>query len=394
MSVVEEVAPVVKARVPARAEGVGSLLRPDAMTEPFMKAYGRGVYSDDGSDQRRTALAELEELAHEITPELVRRQIDAGLDVVTDGEMRRSFFINSLMDAVGGIDLKTEETSSEAEFGKGLSDHADEKPAPPPVPVVIDRIFKRANPALGEAQTLSAITPFPKKLTFPAASFFYYKMVIEVGEPYNSRDEFVDDIIKVQRELIDEVIAAGVKHIQFDFPLYPMLVDATANERAAEIGETVETLLQKALDADAKMVAELPDDVTTAMHICRGNEVRFFSGSLEPFAERLFQLPYDRFLIEMHDTEHDGPYDLIRHVPAPKVMVMGLVSTKVATVESEDDLLRRMDTAGSFLDLSQLAISPQCGFASTWRGQGYGEEVQWQKLELIGRVADRLWGTR
>jgi 5-methyltetrahydropteroyltriglutamate--homocysteine methyltransferase len=371
----------VRARVPARAESVGSLLRSEEMKSAFASAYGNLLHVDLDSEQRRSALAELERLAAAATPDLVRRQIEAGLDVVTDGELRRGFFVNSLMDAVDGIEMETEETSD---------DHPGE-----PVPLVTGRISKKGNPALAEARELVEITPFPKKITFPAASFFYLQMVIDISpDAYSAREEFVDAIVEVQRDLVAEVVAAGVEHIQFDFPVYPLLVDEMAAARTAEMGETPESLLDKALAADEKMVAGLPDEVTTGLHICRGNQIRFFSGSLEPLAERLFALPYDRFLIEMHDTEADGPYDPIRFVPDEKVMVMGLLSTQSPELEDEDELLRRMDEASNFLDLSQLAISPQCGFASTWRGHGYGEDVQWSKLELIGRVADRLWGSR
>lgn len=368
-----------RTRVPARAESVGSLIRPDALKEAFDRAYGRELHIDAASDERRAAVAELHRLAAAATPDLVRRQIDAGLDVVTDGEMSRGFFANSMIDAVAGIDLEGETRSADWSGD--------------PVPVVSRRLEKRANPALVEAQALSEATSLPKKVTFPAASFFWYQRVIEVGPTaYADRDAFVDDIVTIQRELVDEVVAAGVDHIQFDFPLYPMLTDADAIQRAADLGETPASLLEKAFTVDTRMVAGLPAHVTTAMHLCRGNQVRFFSGSIEPLAERIFSLPYDRFLVEFHDTDADGPYDPIRFLPSPKVMVMGLINTKSAVVEEEADVLRALETAGSFLDLSQLAISPQCGFASTWRGHGYGQDIQWRKLDLVGRVAERIWG--
>ena len=377
-------------RVPVRAEGVGSLLRPAAIKEIFEQAYGGELHVDVFSSDRQSAMAEIDRLAVTATPELVRRQIDAGLDVVTDGELRRGFFANSAIDAVGGIDLDGE---TPEEVSAPEDDVAGRRP-PTRAPVVSQRLAKRANPALREAQALIEVTSFPKKVTFPAASFFYYQMVVEVSSAaYADRDAFVDDIVAIQRELIDEVIAAGIEHIQFDFPLYPMLVDANAADRAAALGETPATLLEKALAVDTRMVAGLPAHVTTALHLCRGNQIRFFSGSIEPIAERVFALPYDRFLVEWHDAEQDGEYDPIRFVPAPKVMVMGLISTKTPAVESEDDIMRQMETAGSLLDVSQLAISPQCGFASTWQGHKYGEEIQWRKLELAGRIAERIWGS-
>lgn len=378
MSAVDEVAGT-ETRVTARAESVGSLLRPEALKEVFDQAYGRSLHVDVFSSERQHAVAELQRLAGEVIPELVERQLDAGLDVITDGEMTRGFFANSMIDAISGIDLEGE---SRSEDWSG-----------DPVPIVTERLAKRGNPALREAQALSEVTPAPKKITFPAASYFFYKRVIEVSpEAYPDRDGFIDDVVRIQRELVEEVIAAGIEHIQFDFPIYPMLADESAAERAAALGETPDSLLEKALAADARMVANLPEHVTTGIHLCRGNQIRFFSGTLEPIAERIFALPYDRFLIEFHDLAADGGYDPIRFVPPGKVMVMGLINTKSPEVENEDELMGRMETASRLLDLSQLAISPQCGFASTWRGHDYSVDVQWRKLELAGKVADRLWG--
>jgi 5-methyltetrahydropteroyltriglutamate--homocysteine methyltransferase len=364
------------ARTPARAEAVGSLLRPVAMKDVFEKAYGPHLHVDVFSQDQAEAVRELHRLAASLTPEIVRRQIDAGLDVVTDGELTRGFFANSLIDSVGGIEFDSEI----------WGDHGD------PVPVVKQPLFKRDNPALREAKELIAATSFPKKVTFPAASFFFLGHVIRIGSGvYEEREAFVDDVIAIQRQLVDEVIEAGVEHVQFDFPVYPMLVDGSWHERIAAQGETPESLLDKALAADAKMVGGLPSHVTTALHLCRGNQIRFFSGSLEPIAERVFGLPYDRFLVEWHDVVEDGPYDPIRFVAAPKVLVLGLISTKTPDVEAEDDIVRRIESAAQLLDLSQLAISPQCGFASTWQGHKYSEDIQWRKLELAGRVAQRLW---
>jgi 5-methyltetrahydropteroyltriglutamate--homocysteine methyltransferase len=357
------------------------LLRPDALKEQFEKSYGRGIYATGLSGERQAALAELDRLASSLTPELVKRQIEAGLDVVTDGELRRGLFTNSLIDAVDGLEIN------------GATDGESSPAAVYAVPIVTRRLTKSSNPALAEAEALIGLTTYPKKVTFPAASYFYFQMFLEFSpDVYADRDALVDDVVAIQRQLVDDVIAAGVDYIQFDFPVYPMLVDAAAADRVAGLGETPATLLDKALAADAKMVADMPAGVTKALHLCRGNTTRFFAGSVESIAERIFDLPYDRFLFEWDDVEEEGPYDPIRLVSPPKVMVMGLISTRRPVVEDEDDILRQMELATKLLDTSQLALSPQCGFASAWRGHAYGQDVQWRKLELVGRVAERIWG--
>jgi methionine synthase II (cobalamin-independent) len=154
-------------------------------------------------------------------------------------------------------------------------------------------------------------------------------------------------------------------------------------------------LLDAAIAADTAVLAEIPSDVTTALHICRGNYRSSWmcEGSLEPSAERVFGgLPYDAFLVEWDDLGRDGGFEPIRHLRDGATMVMGIVSTKTQTLESEEDLVRRMEEAAAFVGgMDRLAISPQCGFASVMVGNEIDEATQWRKLELVGSVADRLW---
>jgi 5-methyltetrahydropteroyltriglutamate--homocysteine methyltransferase len=160
-------------------------------------------------------------------------------------------------------------------------------------------------------------------------------------------------------------------------------------------GETAASLLDKALAADAAATQGIPEDVTVAMHLCRGNfEGGFWSGSLAPIAERIFhELPHERFLFEWEDIARDGDYGPIKHVPKDRTMVMGIVSTKTPDLESEDDVVRQIEAAAEHLPVEQLALSPQCGFASIYGDHLVSaEDAQWRKLELIGRVADRVWG--
>ncbi len=144
------------------------------------------------------------------------------------------------------------------------------------------------------------------------------------------------------------------------------------------------------------MLQGIPDDVTVGLHICRGNfrSSWMCEGSLEPVAERVFgELPYDTFLVEWDDRGRDGGFEPIRFLRDGAVMVMGIISSKVRELEDEDDLVRRMEEAAGIVGgMDRLAISPQCGFASVMMGNDTDEDIQWRKLELVGRVADRLWG--
>jgi 5-methyltetrahydropteroyltriglutamate--homocysteine methyltransferase len=280
----------------------------------------------------------------------------------------------------------------------GYSDEGKDAQAPPTDPLVgSERLRKIGNPAVREAQFLQQLTDWPYKLTFPAGSYWYYEPAILRSGVYETQDEFVEHVIELQREIIAEVVAAGARYIQLDWPLYPALVDGSrAEAHAAALGETVDSLLDKALKADAAVIDAIPAGVTTALHLCRGNYRSrwLMQGSLEPVAERLFnELPFDRFLVEWEDTRREGDYAPLRFVPrGGPVVAMGIVSTKSPAIESPDEMVRRLEEAAKHLDVSQLAIAPQCGFASTWEGNEIAEEIQWRKLEVVAEVADRVWG--
>jgi 5-methyltetrahydropteroyltriglutamate--homocysteine methyltransferase len=374
-----------------RAESVGSLLRPPALRQLFEQVYAGHLTPGQSllSDAARARLEELNRLADDAIADAIARQIDIGLDVITDGEMRRPMFTHSVVDALAGYD----DNPHEIDYGNdGL------EPLPPPTDPLIgrERLQKVDNPALRELEHIRSLTDYPFKLTFPAGSYWYYEPAELREGVYETQDEFVAHVVELEREVIAEVVAAGALHIQLDWPLYPALVDPRrAPEQAAQIGETPESLLEKALAADAALLDSIPAGVTKAMHICRGNYRSrwLMQGSLEPVAEHLFALPCDRFLVEWEDIERQGDYSALRFVPAGgPVVAMGIVSTKSTEVESDDELERRLHEAAAHVPLEQLALSPQCGFASTWEGNELAEEIQWRKLEAVGRVADRVWG--
>jgi 5-methyltetrahydropteroyltriglutamate--homocysteine methyltransferase len=379
-------------RTVIRAESVGSLLRPPALRERFQEVYGGRLTPGHSllSEDERDRLAELNAQADEAIAGAVRRQLDIGLDVITDGEMRRPMFTHSVVDALAGYEDNPHEI--------GYANDGLEAAAPHTDPLVgAERLRKVGNPALAEVAHLRTLTDAPFKVTFPAGSYWYYEP-IRAGGVYADQDEFVEHVIGLQREIIAEVIAAGARHVQLDWPLYPALCDsARVAEHAAQLGETVDSLLTKALAADRAVLEGIPEGVTKAMHICRGNYRSrwLMQGSLEPIAERLFnELPYDRFLVEWDDVQREGGYEPLRFVPAGgPVVAIGLISTKSREVEDPDEVQRRLEEAARHIDVEQLALSPQCGFASTWEGNEITEDIQWRKLEVVAEVADRVWSS-
>ena len=377
---------MTRPRTPARAETVGSLLRPPAL-RAAIEAFYRPGHSAVLTEEREEDPSELRTVEDDAIREVVRRQIDCGLDVVTDGEFRRWMFMNSFYDAVSGV-----RTGKTVTFRNDRGDDVELN-----VHEIVAPLEQVDSPAAREAAFMAdAAGGHPFKVTFPAASIFAHPLTTVDGA-YGSVEEFVDEAIRIEQRLVAEAIAAGARYIQFDFPLYPYVCDPSWIRRFEANGHRIDHLIDAAIAADAAVLREISGDVTTALHICRGNfrSSWMCEGSLEPVAERVFgELPYDAFLVEWDDVGRDGGFEPIRHLRDGAVMVMGIVSTKTPTLESEDGLLARMDEAAALVGgLERLAISPQCGFASVMVGNEIDADVQWRKLELVGRVADRLWGT-
>jgi 5-methyltetrahydropteroyltriglutamate--homocysteine methyltransferase len=380
---------VNKVRTPARADHIGSLLRPERLVNAIDEVYGEG-HSSMLEEERQADLTSLHALEDELITDAVRKQEAAGVDVISDGEFRRFLFTNSFYDAVSGVGSNNEPL---AFYGEG-DDELLNYEGPP---IVERRLKKIDSPAKREAEFLASVTDKPFKVTFPAGSWFCLPFVFKAGvtdREYKNHDDLIDHAVSIQRELMLEAIEAGAKYIQLDFPTYPFLVDERWLSVFGSMGVDPDALLESCLRADKAVIEGLPSDVEYAMHICRGNwKSRWLTeGSLEPVAERIFsELPYDRFLVEWEDTKRDGDYSPLRFVPDGPTIAMGIVSSKDSKLESEDELIRHMEEAAKFVDMDRLAISPQCGFASSARGNELDEDAQWRKLELLSRVADRLW---
>lgn len=376
------------ARRPARAEVVGSLLRPAPLRRAIDSFYelGHSAVLADERSKDRTALEAEEDAAIRAA---VRRQVDLGLDVVSDGEFRRWMFLNSFYDAVEGF-----RTDNVVNFRNARGEDV-----PLRVHEIVDRLEPVDSPAAREAAFMAgAAGGHPFKVTFPAPSIFGHPFSYKPGvtSGYGSLAEFVDHAIELEQSLVADAISAGARYVQFDFPVYPYLVDPTWVERFEAQGHDLAALVDAAIAADTAVLEGIPDDVTVALHICRGNYRSSWmcEGSLEPVAERVLgELPYDAFLVEWDDEGRDGGFEPVRYLRDGSIIVMGIVSTKTPELEPEDDVVERIERAASFLggDLGRLAISPQCGFASVVVGNEIDEDTQWRKLELVARVADRLW---
>jgi 5-methyltetrahydropteroyltriglutamate--homocysteine methyltransferase len=375
---------------PPRADHVGSLLRPAELYAEIERVYAP-QHTALLAEEREQDLSRLRELEDACIRRAVERQLDIGLEVVTDGEFRRFMFTGSFYDSVDGLQVGGDGVPFFDAEGNELRYQG--------LPVVNSRLRKIDSPAVRETEFLRSITDARFKVTFPCGSFFELPFVYKNGvteNVYDSHEELVGHMMSIQREQIDEAVAAGLTYVQLDYPLYPMLLDEQyLGIFAAMDGSTFDSLMDRCIAADRAIIDGLPGDVTRAIHLCRGNwkSRHMVSGSLEPVAERFFtELPYDAFFIEWEDVRREGGYEALRQVPKGPIVYLGIVNTKVPEVESADSLVRKIESATQYIDVSQLAISPQCGFASTMHGNELDEDAQWRKLEEMVKAAEMVWG--
>jgi 5-methyltetrahydropteroyltriglutamate--homocysteine methyltransferase len=371
-----------------RTDVVGSLLRPADWKAARLQLEQKKMTADE------FAAIELQ---------CVRRHIAlqeaAGLDVVTDGEVSRLNFQDSFGLAVRGYDTAAETVKTHerrAAGGTPLARWDIPDLAGPGTPVVHRRPVKQKlslarNVPVDEYRRAAPLARKPVKVSLIGPDRITQRYE-HTGTVYATVDEFVADVVAIQRRMIQELVDAGCRYVHIDEPGYTAYVDEPSLAAMRKRGEDPMENFSRSLRANAQIAENFPG-VTFGVHLCRGNQRSMWhrEGAYDAIAERLFnELPHQRFLLE-YDTPRAGSYAPLRFVPKGKVVVLGLVSTKVPQLESEDELRRRIDDAAKYLPLEQLAISPQCGFGSDVSGNLIGEDDQKRKLELVARVARKVW---
>jgi 5-methyltetrahydropteroyltriglutamate--homocysteine methyltransferase len=363
-----------------RADHVGSFLRPPDLLL---------------ARQSNIPATELHALEDRHILNVFQKQRDLGLDVFTDGEFRRSNFMSDFTDAVEGFDLG----DAVARHWDEDKDSAAKKTAVSSVTGIVNARLKQRQPLTGrELPFLRAHAPGPIKMTlpsatqFPAISFKYGTTDAVYRDPY----ALLEGITAIMASDLKTLAGSGISYLQIDAPRYSYFLDPKwCSWMASELRVDTEEMLSASLKADnACFAAARQPDVTLAIHLCRGNNRShwYAEGGYEAIAERFFhELQVDRFLLE-YDDERSGGFEPLRLVPKGKVVVLGLLSSKKAVLEKKEDLLRRIDQASKVLPLEQLALSPQCGFASTMEGNLLTEADQWAKLKLVAETAREIWG--
>ena len=363
-----------------RADHVGSLLRP-AEVHDARRAFQEG----------RLEPGELRAVEDRAILNALERQRAAGVQVYTDGEFRRTGFQNDLIEAVEGF--VAPETPAVVRVWQGPGGEPTEQGTRQVAGAKLRQIRGLTE---NRREFLQAHAPGPVKVTIPSPSQFP-AISFQTGltdQFYPTRSELLWEIAGFIKSEIATLQEAGVGYVQIDAPRYSYYVDPQWRQHLRDLGEDPEQMFEEAVAADNFCLegAQRPG-ATVAMHVCRGNNRSkwYAQGGYEAIAERLFgTLAVDRFLLE-YDTERAGTFEPLRHVPADKMVVLGLVSSKESALESREYLLQRIEEASAFVPVERLALSPQCGFASTAAGNLLTEDDQWRKLELVAEVARQVW---
>lgn len=361
-----------------RADHVGSLLRP----EEVLRARG-----DQKADRQQ-----LRELEDKHIQRVLQRQKELGLKIFTDGEFRRRNFMSDFNESVEGIDEGDLVPRSWQAGSSGTSQ-------PSSVPgIVVSKVKQTKRLTRHEVAFMKQHSPGDIKITLPTANQFpaiSYKRGI-TDKVYPTHSALLWDIVPVIKAEIQALVDEGVQYVQIDAPRYSYYIDPKwRNYIKNEMRLDPDQALDEAVRADnACLEGAKRAGVILAIHLCRGNNRSqwYAEGGYDAIAEKLFgQLLVDAFLLE-YESERAGTFEPLRFVPRGKTVVLGLVSSKVAQLESQDRLIRRIEEAAKYVPPENLALSPQCGFASTMEGNLLTEDDQWQKLKLVVETAAKVWG--
>jgi 5-methyltetrahydropteroyltriglutamate--homocysteine methyltransferase len=366
-------------KLPARYDHVGSFLRPKFLLEArARKAQGE------------ITPAQLREVEDTAIAEIVKFQEDVGLQSITDGEFRRTYFHIDFLEQLGGVKTDIPVTIRKPDGSEELA---------PPVIRVIDKVrhardIQKADFEYLKSQVAAGRTP---KVTIPSPTMLHFRG----GRAGISKDAypeldpvFYDDVAKAYGDELRSLHAAGCRYVQMDDTNLAYLCDEKMREAARQRGDDPNELPHRYAKFINKVVAQKPQGMLLAMHLCRGNfkSTHAAAGNYEPVAEALLkEMDIDAYFME-YDDERSGDFRPLRYLPKGKTVVLGLVTTKFGQLESKDALKRRIEEAAKYAPMEQLALSPQCGFSSTVHGNNIAVEDQRNKLRLVIETAREMWG--
>ena len=371
-----------------RVDLVGSFLRPAKLKECFAK-FGVGEVGQE----------ELKRVQDDAIRDVVAKQEAHDLPIIVDGEFRRTSFMESFS-VVAGVEewqtgVKTyHRILSRKDLGEAQS-YKGQDPILLNRKPVSERLRLVRNQVLEDFQFTQKLTRRPVKVTLIGPDRITQCYNSEASRDiYPTVDEFIADVVAVERRIIGELASAGCPYVGIDAPGYTAYVDGPSIAAMRSRGEDPMANLERSIRADNEVIANFCD-VTFGIHICRGNRQSMWhrEGHYDAIAERLFNgLNHPRLLLE-YDTERAGSFEPLRFVPKGKMVVLGLITTKMGRIETVDQLKRRIEEAARIMPIEQIALSPQCGFASSLMGNLLSEDEQWRKLDVMMETAAQVWGS-
>src|SRR6202165_4995829 len=357
-----------------RAEVVGSLLRP-----PDLVAARKQMQANE------LAPAQFKAIEDAAVRDAIELQEGARIDAVTDGELRRYAFYGHLIDAYEGFDR-------EGGWAIPFRDERGEQLVLKR-PVVVKRLRWKRSMCSEEWTFLRRAAGRTGKVTMLSAqqAAAYYDPEKSKGA-YSSRAAHLADALDISRREVDELVRLGCTYVQIAAPQYGALLDPAMREGYRQRGSDPEELIDRCIELDNAIIKGHPG-VSFGLHVCRGNnQSKYYAeGDYEPISRIFEKTLFNRFLLE-YDDQRSGGFEPLKHLPEDRVAVLGLVTTKKPELETETELKMRIEEATPYVPLERLALSPQCGFASTMEGNRISHEQQKRKLELVGRVAGSVWG--
>jgi len=368
--------------VTAHTDVVGSLLRPQALLDARQRF-----------EQGEIEPAEFKRIEDAAVDAAVALQEQAGLDVVTDGEMRRLSFQSGLPDAVDGFGEVPLDAYLWGEWhgDEHVGDRATERP---PRLGVREPLRRRRHIAAEELTYLRGRTSRIAKITLTSPSLYANLWSPDLSlDAYPTLDSFLEDVVEIMRDEVRELARLGATYLQLDAPHYPLLIDPATRAFYESQGWSLERWLDRGIELDNAVIAAAPG-VTFGFHLCRGNQGSrwLVSGGYDPIAPRVFRgVNAQRLLLE-YDDRRSGSFEPLREVPDDRMVVLGLVTTKSGRRETVEELERRTREAAEYIDLERLAISPQCGFATSVVGNALTQDDERAKLETLASAAAAIWG--
>jgi 5-methyltetrahydropteroyltriglutamate--homocysteine methyltransferase len=365
-----------RTKPPFRADHVGSLLRPATLRD----ARAKRERGEIGADE----LKAIEDREIEL---VIRKQEEIGLQSVTDGEFRRAFWQIDFLERLDGVESY-------------LGERKVKFQGPQPKPVLLRVKGKlgafNGHPMLDHFRFVKAHTRATPKMTIPSPSSLHFRYGRQAvpAAIYPDMTEFYRDLGLSYRKAVRAFADAGCRYLQLDEVNLAYLCDPALRDQVRERGDDPETLPMVYADMINAAISDIPEDMAITMHLCRGNFRSTFvaAGGYEPVAEILFNtIKVNGYFME-YDSDRAGGFEPLRFVPKGKTVVLGLVTSKSGQLESKDDIRRRIEAASKYVDIEQLALSPQCGFASTEEGNALAENQQWAKLAMIVEIAREVWG--